>query len=200
MRRLAHLRSGELPSDDLLRSLVRGWNNDDFVAQPEYLRALAQLCSASTLPILECGSGLTTIVCAAIAGRRGIEVWTLENHLGWLARVRNASRIFASPMLHLKHAPLRSYGDFDWYEIQPEDLPARFGLVICDGPRGTTRGGRFGLMPVLGDRLAPGSVILADDVHRDAERNVIEKWRTFAHMDFAVEPSGSRAFALITLR
>jgi hypothetical protein len=45
---------------------------------------------------------------------------------------------------------------------------------VCDGPKGTTRGGRYGLAPVMKDRLAPGCIVLLDDTSREAERAIIE--------------------------
>ena len=197
---LKALPPGELPSDSLLDSLVRGWNNDNFVAQPEYLREVGQSCALAHLPVLECGSGLTTIVCAAFAARRGLDVWTLENDPRWFKKVFNVSRKVGGRHMHVIYAPLRNYGEFDWYGIRPEELPARFGLAVCDGPKGTTRGGRFGLMAVLGERLGPGSIILADDAHREAERSMIERWKQFGPLDICMKPSGSRAYAVITRR
>lgn len=200
LRRLIDLPPGEIPSENLLAQLVRGWNNDNFVATPQYLRAIAEACAAARLPILECGSGLTTIVCATMAAKAGgAEMWTLEHHLAWFDRVRAATRTIGSKNLHLQLAPLRTYGEFDWYDVPIDRMPNRFGLVICDGPPGTTRGGRYGLIPVLAGRLAPGTLILVDDAHREAEHAVIERWSHSVPMHFTIEKTGSRAFARATL-
>ncbi len=200
LNELVKLPPNEMPSDELLNALVRGWNNDNFVATPQYLRAVAESCAGATLPILECGSGLTTVVCAAIAARRGVEMWTLEHNCAWLARVRKATARIAPGSLHLLATPLRSYGEFDWYDAPIGRMPARFGLVICDGPPGTTRGGRYGLVPVLSARLVPGSLLLVDDAHREAERAIIENWAQLVPMNVTVERTGSRAFARIVLQ
>lgn len=55
-------------------------------------------------------------------------------------------------------------------------LPARFSLVLCDGPPGNTPGGRYGLLPVLGHRLSPSVVILLDDAGRPDERAIADRW------------------------
>ena len=68
------------------------------------------------------------------------------------------------------------HGDFDWYDVEAVNIPNGIGLVVCDGPKGTTRGGRNGLAPVMKDRLARGCIVLLDDTSREAERAIIERW------------------------
>jgi hypothetical protein len=59
-------------------------------------------------------------------------------------------------------------------------MPKQFSLVICDGPPGSTKGGRYGLLPVMGDRLPPGSTILLDDAGRADEAKLIKRWESEA--------------------
>ncbi|MHC4846180.1 MAG: hypothetical protein ACYTCU_08465, partial [Planctomycetota bacterium] len=47
-----------------------------------------------------------------------------------------------------------------------------------DGPPGDTRGGRYGLFPLMGGRLAPGCVLLLDDAEREGEQDVARRWET----------------------
>lgn len=74
-------------------------------------------------------------------------------------------------------APPRSYGEFDWYDITRIDLPISIAAVVCDGPPSMTRGGRYGLLPVLRSRLG-GAVILLDDADRPGEADVLDRWQT----------------------
>ena len=69
-----------------------------------------------------------------------------------------------------------SYGDFDWYEVTP-NLPEEFSLVVCDGPPGMTRGGRYGLLPVMRERLH-GAEVLLDDASRAEEQKILSVWKT----------------------
>jgi len=57
-------------------------------------------------------------------------------------------------------------------------MPDSFSLVICDGPPGKTRGGRYGVVPVMKERLKPGCVILLDDTGREEERKLASRWET----------------------
>ena len=75
-------------------------------------------------------------------------------------------------------APIRNYDTFDWYGLERCPLPAEIGFVLCDGPPGSTRGGRYGLAPVLGRRLAPGCVLLLDDTQRPEEHAIVQRWCT----------------------
>lgn len=156
------------------RELVYGWGNAGFSSEPEYLDAVAAEAAATRGAILECGSGLTTLVLTTIAAGEGRAVWSLEADPDWCRTIQLAlGRLGLSAELRL--APLRNYGDFDWYDVESLELPL-FSLVVCDGPAGRTRGGRFGLVPVLRDRLDVGCTILLDDAERPGEREVLRRW------------------------
>jgi hypothetical protein len=76
--------------------------------------------------------------------------------------------------VHIRPAPLEEKGEFAWYRV-PNGLPDWFALVICDGPPGTTEGGRYGLMPVMRERLT-GSIIVLDDTNRTKEQAILNRW------------------------
>jgi hypothetical protein len=163
-------------------------------AEPALLVEIAQRAAAAEGPVLECGSGLTTLV-AAVYARHG--VWALENHGPY---GRGVARSLARAGLdhgHVLHAPLVSYGDFDWYTV-PDRLPDQpFALVICDGPPSETRGGRIGLLPVARDRLAPGATVLLDDSERPGEQEILALWQHRYGVDVQ-QAAGSR-HAIVTM-
>jgi hypothetical protein len=79
-------------------------------------------------PILECGSGITTLVMAAANPRA--EVWALEHDAGWQKKITMAARNaggFAN--IRLCHAPLVD----GWYTLPP-DMPHKFSFALIDGP------------------------------------------------------------------
>jgi hypothetical protein len=55
-----------------LAGMRSAWGNDGWSADLEYLRAVADRMRGVTGPVLECGSGLTTIVMGVLAERRGV--------------------------------------------------------------------------------------------------------------------------------
>ena len=60
-------------------------------------------------------------------------------------------------------------------------------------------GGRYGLVPVMRERFAPGCVILLDDAQRTAERMIAERWARELGASLALEGDDDRAFAVLTL-
>jgi hypothetical protein len=182
-------------SEQVWRDLVDGWDNKRWSAGPEYLDAMAAAAVTENGPILECGSGLTTLVLAAISRRTHSPIWTLEHDERCFHLVHSRLQRFRL-RANVQLAPLRSYGDYDWYDVDAATLPT-FSLVVCDGPPKSTRGGRFGLLPVLNERLAPGCVILLDDASRPDEQEIIRRWASDISLHYDVR--GERPFAVMTL-
>lgn len=177
MRRFMRaVEQGQESDPRLLGELVRGWGNS-WSAQIEFLAAALHETRATSGPILECGSGLSTLLAGAVAQARGVRVWTLEQDPKWAERVRKYLRKYRIESVTVCLAPIRSFGDFDWYSLSSlQTLPGKISLVICDGPPGGTRGGRYGLVPVLLDKLRPDCTLLLDDGARDEERAIADRW------------------------
>jgi hypothetical protein len=187
---LRALRAGEMPTRRSLSRLRYGWGNEGWSADVDYLEELARAAIAAEQPILECGCGLTTLLLGVLASARGVEVWSLEESESWHALV---SRRLARPKVgavKLCLAPLRDYGGFRWYALPP-GLPQTFALVVCDGP-GESYEARYGLMPVLGARLAARALILVDDAAHMAE--VLPRWH--AEMPLETVHQGPRVAVL----
>ena len=69
-------------------------------------------------------------------------------------------------------------------------MPDDFSMVICDGPPGDTRGGRYGLLPIMKEKLSSKCIILLDDADRVSEQEVAARWSKELNIDF--ESLGSR--------
>lgn len=186
IRRLLALPPGQRPNRDLLAKLRNAWGNEGFSADVAYLDELCAQAAATPGPVLECGSGLTTVLLGGLAGRRGIEVWSLEHSPEWHARVSTVLKRHTIPGVRLCLAPIRDYGAYSWYEPPLADMPRDFRLVVCDGPPDSTPGGRYGLMPVLGDHLAPDVLILLDDATRKNEAAALRRWESEAGMTTSI--------------
>ena len=170
------LPDGQIPNRQQLSKLIAGWSNEGFAANLEYLEAVAKNSLKTQGPILECGSGATTILLGILCGKRNIEVWSLEHSHEWRERVTEALKENGISGMHVCSSSLKEYGEFVWYDPPLAQMPKEFSLVICDGPPGTTKGGRYGLLPVMGSRLPPGSYILLDDAGRPGEVELIKRW------------------------
>ncbi len=160
------------------------WGNLFYAASWFYLRRVALHVLQSRGSVLECGSGATTLIVSALTAAKNRRVQILEHDAEWFEQIRDMLHTAGITHIELVHAPLRSYGIYTWYG-PPQDFAYAddIGLVICDGPPGSTVGGRYGMLPVLKPYLSPGCTILLDDTHRSGEKRVIRLWRRLAPFD-----------------
>lgn len=189
VEKFAALDRDVLPSAELLTDLVYGWGNEGYSAEHEYLLALSEYARKMRAPVLECGSGLSTLLLGIIAQQNGNKIWTLEHHPEWAEKMKKSLNKFGIKSVELCVAPLRKYEEFDWYNAPLEEMPREFSMVVCDGPPGATRGGRYGLIPVMREFLPSGCVILADDANRQDERAILEKWAKELNGKFEISGS-----------
>src|SRR5258705_9296254 len=162
----------------LIPALIYGWGNETFSAREEYLRACLRHALIYSTAILECGSGLTTVLIGALLDRSGGFLCSLEHNSEWCERVQAILDRYHINSVQLLYAPLASFGDYAWYGAQWEALPSTISLVICDGPPAGTPGGRYGAVPLMRDRLKSGAVVLLDDAGREEERAIAARWAT----------------------
>jgi hypothetical protein len=168
--------AGGRPPQRLLEHLIYAWANEAWSADTELLQSVLDWFPQTSGPVLECGSGLSTLLLASLATAHGRQVRSLEHDAGWAARVNDALPRRSASNLEVIIAPIQRYADFDWYSTAVVNSLSPVGFVLCDGPPGSTRGGRYGLASVLKDTLAPGCIVLLDDSHRPEERSIIERW------------------------
>ncbi|HEU5149623.1 MAG TPA: class I SAM-dependent methyltransferase [Iamia sp.] len=197
-RLLRQLRSDpdQLPTPDVVSRLRAAWGGAA-VAEVDYLLEVCRRATEASTPILECGSGLTTLLAGIYSDA---EVHALEESDRWARRMRAALRWYGIDGVYVHFAPLRSYGELSWYTVPPEVASRRYSLVVCDGPishRSTTPV-RFGLWPVLRDRLDDAATILLDDAARATEREVLRRWEALG-ASVTEAPSASRDYAIVTL-
>ena len=147
--------------------------------------------------ILEIGSGSSTLLMARCLGLlEGADrsILSLEHVAYW--QEDSARKIEHAGLGHVAqvvHAPIREYKEISsrWYDVaQIPDDAGPFDLVLVDGPEGGSKDplARYGVFPLLRDRLAPGAVLLLDDGLRDGEAEAVRRWQ-------ALEPKLKVSFA-----
>lgn len=176
MQQLAAVPTNEAPGLDVLTELAQAWGDDGFRAVGGYLEEVTRWAARAQGPVLEIGSGLTTLILGSVVGRRDLPVWTLEHHPDYFRNTEAKLKRYGLPNVHLTPAPLRDYGDFCWYDPPLSELPRNFCLIVADGPPGDVKAGRFGLFPVLRSHFASDAVVLLDDAERPKEKAVLRKW------------------------
>ena len=167
----------------VLKRLIYGWGNQGFSAMSDYLETCIEYAYKTKGDILECGSGLSTIVVGMIAQKKGLKLTSFEHLKDWGVKIEKVLKKLSLNNVQINIAVLKDYGSYCWYDINCKDLSENIGVVICDGPPAQTKGGRYGLIPQIGDLLQPGAVVLMDDTMRKEERLIMERWKALIHFD-----------------
>ena len=196
MQRLAAVSTNEAPGLDVLTDLAQAWGDDGFRAVGGFLEEVTRWGAEAKGPVLEIGSGLTTLILGSVVGRRGWPVWTLEHHPEFFRITEAKLKRYGLSNVHLTLAPLRDYGDFCWYDPPLDKLPRDFSLIVADGPPGDVKGGRFGLLPVLHLHFASGAVVLLDDAERPQEKAVLQKWASEYGLSHQSHARDGKAWAI----
>ncbi len=200
IKSIRNLPDGEVPSRNLLSQLISGWGNDGYAANLDYLEEVAKRSLESKGPILECGSGASTILLGILAAQRQLPVWSLEHSSEWRILVSETLKSNGISGVRLCSSPLVEYKEFVWYDPPLAEMPEEFSLVICDGPPGSTKGGRYGLLPVMVERLPVGSTILLDDAGRSDEAEIIRRWESETNFTTEVVTAPGGTFAVMQRR
>ena len=129
--------------------LIYGWGKQRWFAVDEYLICCLKHALECNGAILECGSGLTTIMVGAIMQKSGNTIWSLEHSQAWGDRTKKYLNKYQINSVCLCIKPLKDYREFSLYDPSFDSMPDKFNLVICDGPPRKTRGGRYGLLPIM---------------------------------------------------
>ena len=158
---------------------TRSW-----VASPDLLRHLYETVREHRpTVILECGSGLSTAIMAYAIRDASYDgtIVALEHDEGYAAAtVRLLEAHGLADLVDVRVAPLQGVeldGEvWPWYDT--DQLPeGPIGLVFVDGPPGDTRPlARYPAAILLRDRLAADATIILDDVARDDEAEVVQRW------------------------
>jgi len=170
----------------VLSQLIYGWDNENWSALEEYLTRILEQAFKTEGNILECGSGLSTILLGIIAQKTGGTLQSIEHSDYWAEKVTNILQKYKINSVDLITSPLKDYGNYTWYKL-PENIKNNFNMVVCDGPPADTPGGRYGLLPVIRSKLMPGCTILLDDAERAEEYKIANLWANELGTTFEIE-------------
>ncbi|MEQ8396044.1 class I SAM-dependent methyltransferase [Thalassobaculum sp.] len=171
--------SHELALDRPLPPL-RGW-----VASPDVLLLLARrIRQTAPLTIVECGSGVSTIVQAQAAKLNGRgHVYAIDHDAEFAEQTRQALEEYGlADWATVTHAPLSKCRiddtEWDWYELRSLPNVAPIDQLFVDGPPADLPCplARYPAGPMLFPRLAPGASVFVDDAARPGETEVLRRW------------------------
>jgi predicted O-methyltransferase YrrM len=154
-----------------------------FAASPDFLDELVE-CSFNAKPnvVVECGSGVSTIVLArCLQLNRSGHLYSLE-HLPEYAEEtrRNLAKHSLSEWATVLDAPLHphSIGSDNWLWYSEDNLPElQIDMLVIDGPpQATGRMARYPAGPMLFRRLAHDAAVFCDDTVRADEKAMLQRW------------------------
>lgn len=152
-------------------------------AAPDFLQLIVDhVLTHKPQTIVECGSGLTTLMLARCCALNGSgHVHSLENGADYAANTRREiARYGLDEYSTVLHAPLTLHAvngvEYQWYDTA--SLTARnIDLLIIDGPPGfLQRHSRYPALPLLRMRLAARCTVFMDDAARPDEQELVEMW------------------------
>ena len=157
--------------------------------------------------MVECGSGLSTVVLARCLQING------EGHVYSMEHMPEFAQVTREELQHqglaewatVLDAPLVAHNingqQFQWYQV--DQLPTEpFDLLIVDGPPARTGPTpRYPAGQKLFARLSPRATIFIDDAARPEERAVIGKWQMeFSNIRFEINADDFQKGACIARR
>jgi predicted O-methyltransferase YrrM len=167
------------------------WANNPFAADPGVLALVTGAARQTRGPIIEAGSGLSTILMAAANPEN--EVFSLEHDDTWAQQTYNWVKRLKLTNVNIACLPLDP--ETGWYQIEKFELPEKFALGFCDGPprKHANRGHFF-------DRLAHRcAVVIADDVADDIKYGMnLDAWAQ--NNDWSIQLEGRAAILQLNSR
>ena len=142
--------------------------------------------------ILECGTGVSTVLLARLLREREAGVLTsLEHDPHWATLIQDQlRREHLDRHVRVVHAPL--HADPPWYLL--DEMPDDIDLLIVDGPPAFEPGHGARRAPALArfdDRLVLDAAVILDDIDRPGEQQVIATWETSTTWRFQLNrPAG----------
>jgi predicted O-methyltransferase YrrM len=171
-----NLPKGSLPS-------AGGWT-----ALPDLLLDISErILSSEIEEVLECGSGISTVVSAQSfkarfesKGKKG-KVFTLEHNKDCAdVTRRELSRLGLESYAEVIDAPLVDYeidgGKYRWYSLDNKPWKS-LDLLFVDGPPvNTCKHARFPALPLLEKDLSSNLLVILDDGIREEEKEISDRW------------------------
>ena len=172
---------GDGVTDERVHGFHKAWGSGGFSADADYMLRLARLLDKTKGPVLECGSGGTTLLANEIGLLRGFNTYSLEQEREW---VKTMDGMMAEKCAtKVLFAPLERLRDHYFYDTGRQYLPKHFSLIICDGPyidvslgEPYYSGWRYGILPWLGRAERTWDVLLLDDVNDKRAEAVLDRW------------------------
>ena len=162
-----------------MRDLARIGEVDDYypvgsAANYSLLYAILRVALELKPPrVLDIGAGQTSILWSRLLKRGYVgAVVTLEHDPIWGAAIgpQLEHELLLSPLREeIIHG--RQTRTYDWQAVREK---GPFNVISCDGPLGTPRCSRLGVLRLVDESLPADFVVIMDDAERDGEKDTIK--------------------------
>ena len=156
----------------------------DWSAAADFIELIVEhTLRAKSEVIVECSSGLTTLVLARCCqlNQKG-KVISLENGEEYAEKTRQQLEEFGlKDYAQVIHSPLEKVSlagnDYGWYSL--ESLPeVSIDMLVIDGPPGfIQKNSRYPALPLLFEKLSKQSKVFLDDAARNDEKELVALWQ-----------------------
>lgn len=168
----------EAPSDELIGKLFAAWGDRLKDERRHYIQRCLAEATRATGPILQCGSGLLSVLIGMVCQQSddpAKRLWVLEHdpHWGNLARSWLEARDIKHA--HIIYAPAEQFDGYLSYVLDPSRLPSNFALVLSEASAalpGSTRG----VVTRMADHLGNRCVILGRNARRPKDLKFLADW------------------------
>jgi predicted O-methyltransferase YrrM len=137
--------------------------------------------------VVELGSGTSTVWLGYAVTRQGRgRVVSVDHLVSYAEQTRSAidlHELGAVSEVRVAHLVETAVDGeiYQWYESEVLADLQQIDLLFVDGPPGDTgHDARYPAVPQLLDRLADGALVVLDDVDRDDEQEIVERWLKYA--------------------
>lgn len=167
------LREGTENTGDYNETFKYAQNN--FAADAGVLALLVGVARKCRGPIIETGSGISSVVMGAVSDR----VYSLEHVEHYAKQTLSWCEEAGVNNVGMCYAPMKDF----WYDMEPFDLPRKFAMGFCDGPP-RMFGTRMKFFEVIAPRC---TVVVVDDVNTDMRfSNQVHDWAVAHGYDMEV--------------
>lgn len=122
--------------------------------------------------VLDVGAGQSTLLWALLH-RHGLvgDVLTLEHDADWGARIaaQVPHDVLVTPLRGARIAG-HDVMTYDWNAVR---ATRSFDAIVCDGPNGTPRRSRSGILTMLDSALPDHLLLILDDAEREGEQDTV---------------------------
>lgn len=153
-------------TDGDIHNICVHWGNIPNAAGAGLITEWIKEARKATGDVMECGSGITTLVAAA--ANPDITVWALDHDMDWAGKTKMYAEKYNLGNIEVVYAPLKNL----WYDV-PDTYPKVFSLALVDGPpRGFSD--RFNITKSGVD--LSDAVVIWDDMDYGRMRDIVNEF------------------------